>query len=169
MENIMKSVSIIGDGTLKLAYYKKGSIKLFLNGSPEDIAELQRLINSKESTQIEGHNITEIQETTPEEDAKISLIKQVKAGKKNLSGADLSGADLSGVDLSIANLNGTNLDGANLNGAYLNGADLRGANLSAANLSGANLSEADLSGADLREAYLARAYLFLGLTCLGPT
>jgi hypothetical protein len=26
MENIMKSVSIIGDGTLKLAYYKKGSI-----------------------------------------------------------------------------------------------------------------------------------------------
>ena len=82
MENIMKSVSIIGDGTLKLAYYKKGSIKLFLNGSPEDIAELQRLINSKESTQIEGHNITEIQETTPEEDAKISLIKQVKAGKK---------------------------------------------------------------------------------------
>jgi hypothetical protein len=57
MENIMKSVSIIGDGTLKLAYYKKGSIKLFLNGSPEDIAELQRLINSKESTQIEGHKI----------------------------------------------------------------------------------------------------------------
>ncbi|MGL4500841.1 MAG: pentapeptide repeat-containing protein, partial [Planktothrix sp.] len=157
IETIMKSVSIIGDGTLKLAYYKKGSIKLFLSGSPEDIAEIQRLINLKELTEIEGHNITEIQENTPEEDAKISLIQGIKTGEFNqsdfnLRGADLSGANLGGVDLSWTNLSGTNLRGVDLNGANLNGANLRGASLREAILSGANLREADLSRVNLIEA-----------------
>ncbi|MGL4503896.1 MAG: protein kinase domain-containing protein [Planktothrix sp.] len=139
MENIMKLVGNLGNGTLKLAYYKKGSIKLFLNGSPEDIAELQRLINSKQLTQIEGHNISEVQKTTPEEDAKISRIQRIKTGgfnrtEFNWRRTDLKEADLSGADLSGADLRWADLRGADLRGADLRGADLRWANLSKAKL-----------------------------------
>ncbi|MGL4499539.1 MAG: pentapeptide repeat-containing protein [Planktothrix sp.] len=188
IETIMKSVSIIGDGTLKLAYYKKGSIKLVLNGSPEDIAELQRLINSKELTQIEGHNISEVQETTREEDAKISLIQQIKTGEFHLRRnavmwANLSEADLSEADLSEVNLDGSDLSEANLGGSDLGWASpgfianlrwgslrwerhsgptvgpLNEADLGAVNLRGANLRGANLRGTNLRMADLRTADL----------
>jgi uncharacterized protein YjbI with pentapeptide repeats len=164
INNMLNSMNIYGDGTLELAYHLRGSIKLFLSGLPEDIAELQRLIKSKELTQIEGYDISEIQETTPEEDAKISLIQRIKKGKSILRAADLSGVDLR--DFSNQYLHLPNQSGANRFRRADLGDDLKfylpagaAADLRMADLSGADLGMADLGMADLERANLSRANL----------
>ena len=78
----------------------------------------------------------------------------VRAGLRDLPGANLAGASLTG-----AYLFGANLARANLAGAYLFGANLFGANLFGANLFGASLGRADLARADLRKADLRKADL----------
>ena len=60
----------------------------------------------------------------------MTLIQEIHAGRKNLSGATLSGANLIGADLS----------GANLSGADLSGADLCGADLCDTNFDGATIT-----------------------------
>ena len=87
------------------------------------------------------------------------LIRERRAEKANLSGANLSRADLSGANLPGANLSWVSLSRAHLPGANLLGAKLYGAGLSRADLSGANLSRADLSRANLSGADLSRANL----------
>ena len=89
----------------------------------------------------------------------MSLIEEIKNGRRNLYGANLRGADLTEANLSEANLSEANLYWANLRGANLHGADLRGANLHGADLYGANLRGADLRGANLHGADLYGANL----------
>ena len=151
--------------TIKIIDFKEGSIKLFVEGSLEDIKQIVFLIKSKEITELSGFPIKEIEildessdvEETTESNNKWSLIKEIVSqpvkGRK-LRGADLSDANLSGADLRGADLRGANLIRADLIHANLSGADLSGADLSDANLSGTNLSGADLNNAILTGAML---------------
>ena len=142
---------------------KGGSIKLFVEGFPEDIKQIVSLIESKEITELSGFTIEEIEivdessdaEETTESNNKWSLVKEIVSqpvkGRK-LRGADLSGANLSGAYLRSARLVQTNLRSARLNHANLIEANLIGADLSNAQLFGADLTDADLSGAKVENA-----------------
>ncbi len=167
--------------TIKVVAIQKGSIRLIIKGSPEDIQRLLSDFEAENLTEINGFPVQNIQilsesaEDDESSEGKWRLVKEIITNpiekrhlrgtdlsdadlrnanliKANLSGADLSGADLRSADLSGADLIGANLIGADLSGANLSGADLSGANLIVANLIGANLSGADLSGADLSGA-----------------
>uniref|UniRef100_UPI0030D8B7FE pentapeptide repeat-containing protein n=1 Tax=Argonema antarcticum TaxID=2942763 RepID=UPI0030D8B7FE len=171
--------------TIKVVAIQKGSIRLIIKGSPEDIQKLLSDFEAENLTEINGFPVQDIQilSESPEHDEsserKWRLVEEIitnpiegrdlsgadlsdadlrnaKLIKANLIGADLSGADLSGANLSGADLSGADLSGADLSGADLSGADLIGANLIGANLIGANLIGANLSGANLRGAYLSR-------------
>jgi uncharacterized protein YjbI with pentapeptide repeats len=141
--------------TITIVDTQPGSIRVRIQGSPEDVVRLLDRLNSGEIAEIDGFAIEDIQILSPEflEEAeegssstKWDLVQEIVSHSsyfgRRLSGADLSDADLSGADLS---------------GADLSGADLSGADLSGADLSGADLSGADLSGADLRN-FRARAH-----------
>ena len=80
----------------------------------------------------------------------LSIVDEIRNGRK-----DLSNANLRGANLRYANLSNADLRGANLCEADLSGANLCDAGLRYANLSGANLSGASLSGANLCEARLS--------------
>ncbi len=144
--------------TITIIDIKKGSIRLTVEGSPEDIEQLRSRIRSGELNEVNGFPIENIEITEPSD--KWRLVKEiVNHSVKNrslesvdLSDADLSGADLSGADLSGADLSGADLSGADLSDANLRSADLSDANLRSADLSDANLRSADLSGADLNGA-----------------
>jgi uncharacterized protein YjbI with pentapeptide repeats len=157
--------------SIKITGIKPGSIKLFVEGSPEDIEQLISQFNSGEITELSNFPIASIQSLTEDSYKKVSIERKESKELEDkrrlvqeiisepikgriLIEADLSGADLSGADLSEANLNG-----ANLSGAYLSGANLSGANLSGADLIVAYLNGADLSGAELISAYLNGADL----------
>ncbi|MBH8564441.1 pentapeptide repeat-containing protein [Nostoc sp. CENA67] len=160
LESILREYS---GKTIKIIDVKKGSIKLFVEGSQEDIERLIFLIDSGELTTISGfpvQNIQVLSESLEDDesnklDDKWRLVKEIVSqpvkGRK-LSSADLSNADLSNADLS----------GADLSDADLSDADLSDANLSDADLSDANLRGADLRGADLRDADLRGAYISEG-------
>ncbi|MDJ0718151.1 MAG: pentapeptide repeat-containing protein [Prochloraceae cyanobacterium] len=135
---------------------KEGSIKLFVEGSSEDIKQIRSLIESKEITELSGFPIEKIEILD-----KWTLVKKIvnrSLKTKNLRNADLSGANLSNADLSNADLGNADLSNADLSNADLIGADLRDANLSGADLIGAHLST-DLSGANLSVANLRGANL----------
>ena len=146
--------------TIKITDIKEGSIRLFIEGSPEDIQRLIDKFNSGELAEVRGFPVEDVQRVSESSDDeshelndKWRLVQEIVSepvdGRK-LSDADLSDADLSGADLSSADLRG-----ADLSGADLSGADLRGANLNGADLRGANLNGADLKNADLSRAYLS--------------
>ena len=172
LESILREYS---GKTIKILDVQKGSIKLFVEGSQEDIERLISLIDLGELTTISGFPVKDIQVLSEsledgesnKLDDKWRLVREIvnqPVKDRNLSGADLSDADLSDADLSDADLSDADLSGADLSGAdlidaYLIGADLSGADLSGANLSGANLSGAYLIGANLSDAYLSGAYL----------
>ena len=82
------------------------------------------------------------------------LIKNIKLGFKNLSGANLSGSDIRGADMKKADLRNAELSWIDLSGVDLNEANLSGTILCRADLSGADLSGAKLSAANLRGASL---------------
>ncbi|NEO85539.1 MAG: pentapeptide repeat-containing protein [Spirulina sp. SIO3F2] len=170
------SIKLQGSRTLKLAYYEKGSIKLFLTGSEEDITRLRSLITSGELRELQGHQVLGVRPPDKKEQEKINIIQRIRSGEidkaklmevdlrganlieADLKGANLMEADLRGAYLTGANLKGANLREANLMEAYLKEANLRG-NLMRANLREANLMEVDLMRANLREANLKEAYL----------
>jgi uncharacterized protein YjbI with pentapeptide repeats len=171
----------LAGSTITITDIQAGSIRIKLQGSPEDVARLIDRLNSGELTEINGFPVEDIQilsqsflEAVEESsfDKKWDLVREISThpipqrqlSRTDLSGADLSGADLSDADLSDADIRDAdirdaNLSGANLSGANLSGANLSGANLSGANLSDADLSDADLSGADIRDADLSGANL----------
>jgi uncharacterized protein YjbI with pentapeptide repeats/DNA-binding Xre family transcriptional regulator len=165
--------------TIKITDIEEGSIRLIIEGSPEDIEQLLSRFNSGELTEVSGFPVEDVQilsESSDDESNELNdkwrlvqeIVSQVVDGR-NLSGADLSDADLSdailkrvnlsNADLSNADLSGADLSGADLSGADLSGADLSGADLSGADLSGAILSVTDLSGTDLSGAILSDAIL----------
>ncbi len=148
--------------SIKITDIKKGSIRLIVEGSQEDIEQLLSRIKSEELKEVNGFPIKDIQILD-----KWHLVQEIAShgavgqnlSDADLSDADLSGADLIGADLSGADLSGADLIGADLIGADLSGAHLRNANLSLAHLSGAHLSGAHLSWAHLRGAHLNGAHL----------
>ncbi|MEH2467841.1 pentapeptide repeat-containing protein [Nostoc sp.] len=180
---IQSAIREYSGDTIQITDIKEGSIRLFVEGSPEDIERLVSRIKSGELKTITGFPVEDVQilsessndDKSTESDEKWRLVQEIvnqPVVMRELSGADLSDADLSSAnlsganlfsaDLSNANLSGANLSGANLSGANLSGvdlsyADLFSANLSGANLSGANLFSANLSGADLSGADLESA------------
>ncbi|MEM9926893.1 MAG: pentapeptide repeat-containing protein [Cyanobacteria bacterium P01_D01_bin.50] len=170
--------------TIKINDIKEGSIKLNIEGSPEDIQKLVEHIQSGELKEVNGFPVENIQVN----DSKWQLVQEIVsqgAIDRDLNGVDLSDTDLSGTNLIGANLNGADLSGTDLSGAYLIGADLRNTiidsstnledkwhlvwkivnqptqkrNLIGANLIGANLIGANLIGANLIGAYLIGANL----------
>jgi uncharacterized protein YjbI with pentapeptide repeats len=163
--------------TIKITDIEEGSIRLIIEGSPEDIEQLLSRFNSGELTEVSGFPVEDVQilSKSSDEDGsnelndKWRLVQEIvsqRVDSRNLSGADLSDADLSGANLSGANLSGADLSDADLSGADLSDADLSGANLSGANLSDANLSDANLRGANLIDAIVEKAQFgaSLGLT-----
>ncbi|BAY66995.1 pentapeptide repeat protein (plasmid) [Calothrix brevissima NIES-22] len=150
---------------IKVTAIKEGSIKLFIEGSPESIQWLETQIESGQLTTIGGFPVKGIQvlsksseeDESTEPDEKWRLVQEIvsQAVKdRNLSGVDLSDANLRdanlrGADLSDADLSDADLSDADLSDADLSNADLRGADLSGVNLRGADLSGADLSGVNL--------------------
>jgi uncharacterized protein YjbI with pentapeptide repeats/DNA-binding Xre family transcriptional regulator len=156
--------------TIKITDIEEGSIRLIIEGSPEDIEQLLSRFNSGELTEVSGFPVEGVQilsESSDDDESnelndKWRLVQEIVSQRvdyRNLSGADLSDADLSGANLSGANLSGADLSDADLSGADLSGADLSGANLTGANLSDANLSDANLRGANLMTADLSYANL----------
>ncbi|NES20938.1 MAG: pentapeptide repeat-containing protein [Symploca sp. SIO3E6] len=166
--------------TIKIIDIQEGSIKITVEGSPEDIEKLLSNFQAGEIQELEGFPVEDIQvlsessedEENNDKSDKWRLVREiVNQGARHrnlryadLSDADLSGADLSGAfllysDLSDANLSLANLSDANLSYADLYDSDLSDANLSRANLSNANLSYADLYDSDLSDANLSNANL----------
>ncbi|WP_293337862.1 pentapeptide repeat-containing protein [Microcoleus sp. CAWBG58] len=167
LESILRIYS--GD-TVKIIDIKEGSIKLFVEGSQEDIDRLVSRIKSGELKEVSGFPVEDVQilsensedEESNELDDKWCLVREIVTQGitgQNLSGIDLSDADLSGVNLRRADLIGADLSGADLIGAHLRDADLRDADLRDADLRDADLTRAHLSGADLSGADLSGAYL----------
>ena len=149
---------------------REGSIKLYIEGSPEEINRLRSHVNSGELKQLDDFAIRSIQELNDdsfeEETTKASdkwhLVEEIVnqgAKGRSLESVDLSDADLRGADLRGANLIHANLIHADLSDADLIRADLIRADLIDANLSSANLVYANLSGAKLRGANLRGAKL----------
>lgn len=173
--------------TIKITKIKPGSIKIFIEGSQEDIEKLVSYVESGEITEINSFPVKSIQilnesSDNTESENKWCLVKEIKAqgtegrnlkdadlsdadlsdadlSDANLSDAILSNADLIGANLSNANLSNVDLSNANLSNAILIGANLIGANLIGANLIFANLSDANLSNVNLSGTNLNRAYL----------
>ena len=134
--------------TIEITHIKEGSIKLFIEGSPEDIERLVSRIKSGEIITISGFPVEDIQilsessddDESTEFDDKWRLVQEIIS--QPVEGRNLSGVDLSDADLSGANLRGADLSGANLRGADLSDADLRDADLRDADLSDANVKNA---------------------------
>ncbi|NES44087.1 pentapeptide repeat-containing protein [Moorena sp. SIO2C4] len=140
---------------------KPGSIRLIVEGSPEDIERLRSRIESGELKELRGFPVQDIQilrETSEDDqnnefDQKWRLVEEIATS--GAVGRDLRGADLSDADLSGADLRGADLRGADLRGTDLKGVNLRGAKLKGAKLSGTNLIRANLiRGANLILDYL---------------
>jgi uncharacterized protein YjbI with pentapeptide repeats len=121
-----------GDNSIDIAFFKEGSIKVILNGSPEGLAKLQELFEDGELEQLD---LPPVEAITPVDSShsdarKARLIQALRlsCGKVNHILAlihDLDPAiNLSNADLSGANLRNLNLVGANLTDADLTNADI---------------------------------------------
>ncbi|AOY84499.2 pentapeptide repeat-containing protein [Moorena producens JHB] len=178
IQSILRAYS--GD-SINIIDIQPGSIRLIIEGSPEDIEQLISRIESGELKELSSFPVQDIEilrETSEDDqnnelDPKWRLVEEIAsrgAVRRDLSNADLSDADLSNADLSDANLIGANLSnadlsdadlsytilsGADLSDAYLNSAHLRGAYLNSAHLSGADFSDSNLIAADFRGADLS--------------
>ncbi len=121
--------------SIKIRDMKAGSIKLTLEGSPEDIQKLISRIELGDVVEVNGFPVEDVRVLD-----KWQLVQEIishPTQQRNLSGVDLSDTDLSCADLSEA--------------------DLTNADLSNADLSEADLTNADLSNANLSEAYLSNS------------
>jgi uncharacterized protein YjbI with pentapeptide repeats len=160
--------------SIEILDVQKGSIKIFLLGSQEDIKRFKALVNSHELSELSGLpiqnlEITDLWDNEKENNKSTSKWKLVE----NVITNSLSNRQLQKIDFSDIDFRGATLSEANLSEANLSGADLSGANLIGANLIGADLSEADLSGANLRGAILIGADLnganLIGAILIGAT
>ncbi|NES01890.1 MAG: pentapeptide repeat-containing protein, partial [Okeania sp. SIO2F4] len=166
---------ILNAASLTIYDIDEGSIKLFFNGTQEDLEKLENSFKSGELKDIFDIPIEDVSFVEDNENklaftiagnvsytdiAKLKsaltgvgqkeiLVQKIRSNRRDFKILNLAKADLIGADLIGANLSGANLSGADLIGANLSGANLSGANLSGANLSGADLIGANLSGANL--------------------
>ena len=164
LQSILREYS---GNNIEIQDIQPGSIKISLEGSPEDIDKLIAAIKSKELTQLDSLPIEDIVEVDEETETtktndKWELVQKIRAQKvKRLyfREIDLSDTDLIGADLSPSNLIGADLSHADLSGADLSGARLVQANLTYIQLNNANLIRANLIGVDLSNAQLLEADL----------
>ncbi|MEH1828276.1 MAG: pentapeptide repeat-containing protein [Nostoc sp.] len=166
---IQSAVQQYSGDTVEIIDFKEGSIRLFVEGSPEDIERLASLMNSGELKTVAGFPVEDVQvlsessnDESIESSKKWRLVREIvsqQVKRRHLSGVDLSDADLSGVNLSGADLSGADFSGADLGDARLMSANLSNADLSDADLKRAFLSYANLRDADLNRAFLSDAYL----------
>lgn len=156
---------------LKISSIQRGSARLNLQSSLEELERVKHLADSGGLTKVAGQQILSTKiffdlSSTNLNGAylKRADLRRAHLKRTDLVRADLSGANLSGANLFRANLFKANLSRVNLSRAYLiethfNRANLSEANLEQANLIGADLMRADLIGVTLREARLNRANL----------
>ncbi|NEQ13805.1 MAG: pentapeptide repeat-containing protein [Moorea sp. SIO3E2] len=157
IQSILRAYS--GD-SINIIDIEPGSIRLIVEGSPEEIERLRSCIESGELKELRGFPVQDIEIlSTSSEDDQNNEFDQKWRLVEEIASRGAVGRDLNGVDLSDADLSDANLIGADLSEADLSSADLIRANLKDANLIFADLTEADLSEADLSEAYLSGAYL----------
>ena len=167
LETILREHS---GNTIQIQDIQEGSIKLTIEGSPEDIKKLVARIKSGELSQIYTFPVEDIQILTENSEdnssdfgnSKWRLVQEIVTNSiigRKLRGADFSDTDLRGADLINANLRGADLVNADLINANLRGANLINADLINANLRGANLIDADLINANLINANLINANL----------
>ena len=131
LQSILREYS---GNTIEIEDIKPGSIKIFLEGSQEDIDNLIAAIKSKKLTQLDSFLVEDIVEVDEEAETaetidKWQLVKEIRnqpIKNRNLIGVDLSDVNLSGAELSSADLSGADLSGADLSDADLSGADLSG-------------------------------------------
>ena len=112
--------------TIKVVAIQKGSIRLIIKGSPEDIQRLLSDFEAENITQINGFPVQDIQilsessEDDESSEQKWRLVEEIITNP--IEGRDLSGADLSDADLRNASLINANLSDADLSDADLSGA-----------------------------------------------
>ncbi|NEO69298.1 pentapeptide repeat-containing protein [Moorena sp. SIO3H5] len=160
IQSILQAYS--GD-SINIIDIQPGSIRLIVEGSPEDIERLVSRLKSGELNELSGFPVQDIQilSERSEDDQKWHLVEEIAsrgAVGRNLRGVDLSDADLSGADLRCTDLRGADLRGTDLKGVNFRGAKLKGAKLSGTYLIRANL----IRGANLILDYLIRAKLIRG-------
>ncbi|WP_313929987.1 pentapeptide repeat-containing protein [Trichocoleus sp. FACHB-262] len=131
LETIFRS--LLGS-SITITDIQAGSIRIKLQGSPEDFARLIDRLTSGELIEINGFPVENIQILSQ------SFLEEVEESSSNNK-----------WDL-VQEIISRPLPGRQVSGADLSDADLSGADLRDADLSGADLSDADLSGADLRNA-----------------
>ncbi len=179
--------SILSTTSLTIYDIDEGSIKLFLNGTQEDLEKLENAFKSGElkdifdipiedvnfvedskhklaltiTGDISYTDIAKLKSALTGVEEKEILVQKIRNEGKilNLANANLSDANLSGIYLIAAKLQNANLQNANLSRANLQNANLSRANLQNANLQNANLSRANLSNANLSDANLNGTYL----------
>ncbi|TVP64104.1 MAG: pentapeptide repeat-containing protein [Leptolyngbya sp. LCM1.Bin17] len=156
---------------LKITSIQRGSARLNLQSSLEELERVKHLVDSGTLTQVAGQRILSTKIFFDLSNTNLSgaylkraNLKRANLKRTDLMRVDLSGADLRGANLFRANLFRANLSRINLSRAYLieahfNKANLSEANLEQANLIGADLIRADLIGVILRDARLNRANL----------
>jgi uncharacterized protein YjbI with pentapeptide repeats len=171
-----------GGATIQITDIKPGSIKITIQGSPEDIERLREQIAAGELTQMNDYGIIDfsiLENESPSASQNLSsrtkweriqAIKTQPQLHRQLRNADLSDADLRGADLRGANLIGADLIGADLRETVIDAStqldqkwrlvhEILNFQASRRNLSWANLRGANLSWADLRDANLSGANL----------
>ena len=163
IQTLQSILEIHSGDTVEIIDVQSGSIKLIIEGSPEDIKKLTSKFESGELEELDGFPVEEVQvlssdlENEEQDNDKWRLVRGIV--EQPIKNRDLSGVDLSDADLSGVNLSGADLSDADLSNANLQYADLQYTNLQGTNLKGANLKGADIEGADLRGTELEGAYL----------
>ena len=135
-------------GYFKIIDTDKGSIKITLQGTPEDCDTIINLFNSGELIEISNIPIASIQSITPQREKEIeekrTIIDRIREG--NLDSRDLIGINLVGADLSNANLQGLNFTDCDLMLANLENAILENTNFTNVDLTNIDLTGANLKG-----------------------
>ena len=176
---------ILNAASLTISDIDEGSLKLFFNGTKEDLEKLENSFKSGElkdifdipiedvnfvennkqklAVTIAGNvsytDIAKLKSALTGVDQKEILVQKIRSNRGDLKILNLARADLRGADLRGADLRRANLRLTNLCLANLHRANLSGADLQETDLSYADLSYADLSYADLTYADLSYANL----------
>lgn len=145
--------------TIQVTDIGAGSIRVFIEGSAQEIEQLLSQIQSGELNELAGFPVEGMQilneSDLDDSDSKWKLVQDII--NNPTKGKDLSHVDLSDADLSGANLSSANLAGADFSGADLSETDFSGSNLAGTNFADANLERANLTNSDL--GFLPSSYL----------
>lgn len=116
-----------GDDSIDIAFFREGSIKLILSGSPDGLNKLQELFESGElenlpippveNVESVDNDSTDARKARLVQSLRLPRAKLFDTHDYNLSNADLSGTNLKDINLRGANLTNVDLTNANVSGA----------------------------------------------------